>query len=336
MGILRRILGVFVMIAGVIGLLLSLAGLAGIWAVTPTLKASVSSVIDTLLTSIDTSQKTVGLTADALDATINSVDALSDMLGTTALTVEDTRPVITQLNTLMGETLPGALDAATGSLTAAQEAAVSLEGAIQSFETFQSVLSVIPFISGFVPSSTSTYSPEPSLAESLGELSLSLEDMPAQFEEMAAGVDKADDNLVLIQDNLVTISENVALISDSLGEYQSMIASSNDSMDDLKTMLTDLQSDMGRFINIAAAVLTLFFLWLLAAQVVIFSQGFELFHGTAGRMDAGTTPVPAASPEPVIAEEYALPSRDAEQESVEEGATAEAETPAAEETTQDQ
>ena len=36
-----------------------------------------------------------------------------------------------------------------------------------------------------------------------------------------------------------------------------------------------------------ALVFTLFFLWLLAAQVVIFSQGWELYQGTAGRMEGG-------------------------------------------------
>jgi len=31
-------------------------------------------------------------------------------------------------------------------------------------------------------------------------------------------------------------------------------------------------------------VLSVFFLWLLAAQIVILSQGWELFQGTADRM----------------------------------------------------
>ena len=33
--------------------------------------------------------------------------------------------------------------------------------------------------------------------------------------------------------------------------------------------------------------MVLFMLWLLVTQVVIFSQGWELFHGTAGRVDSG-------------------------------------------------
>jgi hypothetical protein len=42
-----------------------------------------------------------------------------------------------------------------------------------------------------------------------------------------------------------------------------------------------------------AIVLSLFFAWLLAAQVVILSQGWELYQGTAGRMEGGAEMAPA-------------------------------------------
>ena len=80
MKFLRRILGVFVMIAGVIGLILSLAGLVGLWAAKPIFTTMINSTIDTLISSVDTSQKTLEITYDALGATIGSVDALSDLL----------------------------------------------------------------------------------------------------------------------------------------------------------------------------------------------------------------------------------------------------------------
>lgn len=293
MTFLRRILGVFVMIAGVIGLLLSLTGLVGIWVAKPVVTTSINSVVDTLITSVDTSQKTLVITDEALGASIHSVDALSEMLSTTAVTVEDTQPVITQVNDLMGKTLPSTLEAASDSLIAAEEAALSLESAIKSFEAFRTVLEATPFLSAVLPASTTDYNPEKSLADSLGELSDSLQDMPSTFEKMSVNLGKADDNLDLVKTNMETMSENVSLISGSLTQYQAMISESQASMDDLKTLLSDIQSRLGKILNIATIVLELFFLWLLAAQVVIFSQGWELYHGTTGRMDAGV-PIPAS------------------------------------------
>src|SRR5512136_1419653 len=136
MGILRRILGVFVMIAGILGLLISIAGLIMVWVARPTVNAYAGSTIDTLNTSITTSKDVMGITGQALGATVDSLDALSTMLSTTATTVDNTTPVLTEINTVMSDTLPSTLKAATTSLLSAQEAAKVLESTIQSLDSF--------------------------------------------------------------------------------------------------------------------------------------------------------------------------------------------------------
>jgi methyl-accepting chemotaxis protein len=287
MAFLRRILGVFVMIAGIVGILLSLAGLVGVWMAKPVLTTSINSIVDTLNTSVETSKNVMTVTNDALGATVNSVDALSEVLGTTADTLGDTQPVIIQVTGLMSDTLPSALQAATDSLGAAEEAAKSLEGAIVSFEAFRGMIAAMPLIGSTIPLPETVYNPDKPLSDSLGELAVSMQDMPSKFEEMSTSLDSADDNLGLIQTNLETMSENVSFISGSLEQYRSMIGESQSSMDQLQTMLTNIQNNSGQILNIAMIVFVVFFLWLLAAQVVIFSQGWELFNGTAGRMDTG-------------------------------------------------
>jgi uncharacterized phage infection (PIP) family protein YhgE len=286
MGTLRKILGVLVMVAGILGLVISLAGLIGVWAVKPTIANAATTTIATLNTSIETSQRVMQITGEALGATVDSVDALATMLSTTATTVQDTTPALSHVNTLMNETLPTTLQHVTDSLQTAQKAAGVLDSAIQSLDTFRTVLSAAPLIGGFVEPGE-PYEPDVPLADSLGELATTLQSLPDTFTEMATSLDKADDNLVTIQSNLTTMSQSVALISTSLGEYQAMISQSQASMGNLKDMLTNLQSNLNNILNGIAIALSLFFLWLLAAQVVIFSQGWELYHGTAGRMEGG-------------------------------------------------
>ncbi len=58
-------------------------------------------------------------------------------------------------------------------------------------------------------------------------------------------------------------------------------------MDNLLTMLTNVQNNLPKILNGVATVLSLFFVWLLATQVVILSQGWELYQGTASRMEGG-------------------------------------------------
>jgi uncharacterized phage infection (PIP) family protein YhgE len=297
MKILRRFLGIFVMVAGLVGLLLSLAGLVGMWAVRPVVEAAITSTVATLDSSIGASQQTMVITNQALAATVDSVDALSAILSTTADSVKDTQPVLAQMNTVMGEQLPATLQSTIDSLKASQEAAKSLESAIQSLDTFRMVMGGVPGVGAFLPASQSNYAPEKPLADALGEVADSLNTMPDTFIEMADNMDKADDNLDAIEANLNTMSGSVGEISDSLREYQTMIGQSQSSLEDLHVMLVNIQTNLDRTMNGVMVVLYLLFFWMLAAQVVIFSQGWELFQGTAGRMESGTTPSTPATAE---------------------------------------
>jgi hypothetical protein len=290
---LRRILGILVMIAGILGLLLSLAGLIGVWMVKPSLAAFANNTLLTVNNSITTSQTAMEVTGQALGATVDSVNALSEMLATTALAVQDTKPVMTQLNSVIGEKLPATLQSATESLNAAQQAAAVMESSIQSLNTFRAVLSGVPMFGAFVEGPTETYNPEKPLAVSLGEVATNLEGLPPMFTEMAANMDKADNNLDGIQGNLTTMSTSVGLIANSLTAYQAMVAQSQASTENLRAMLTSIQANLNSILNGVAVVISLFLLWLLVAQIVILTQGWELYQGTAGRMEGGVVEPPA-------------------------------------------
>jgi uncharacterized coiled-coil protein SlyX len=286
MNVMRRILGVVVMLAGILGLVLSLAGLVLVWVAKPTVAVYATTTIDTLNASAVTSQRVMDITSEALGATIDSVDALSAMLSTTAATVEDTKPVLDEFDTIMSTTLPSTLEAATDSLYTAQEAARVLESTIRSLDTFRFLLSSVPLVGDVVPQPEESYNPEKPMADSLGELASNLEGLPDTFVKMSADLSATDDKVVAIQENLTTMSDSVGLISSSLGEYQEMITQSKSSMDNLTSILTSVQNNLATILNGVAIVLTLFFTWLLAAQVVILSQGWELYQGTADRMES--------------------------------------------------
>ncbi|NLE99850.1 MAG: hypothetical protein GX601_02620 [Anaerolineales bacterium] len=286
MKFIRRFLGVLVMCAGLLGLVLSLAGLIGVWIAKPTVAAFATTTIDTLGESVVTSQNVMEITGEALGATVDSVDALSDMLSTTAATVEDTQPVLDEFNVIMATTLPSTLQATTDSLYTAQEAAQVLESTIKSLDAFRFVLSATPLVGGFVEQPAESYNPQKPLADSLGELAANLEALPETFIGMSEDLSTTDEKLTDVQENLITMSDSVRLISSSLNEYEDMVIQSKSSMDNVTSILVSTQSNLPNILNGVAIALTLFFVWLLAAQVVIFSQGLELYRGTAGRMES--------------------------------------------------
>jgi hypothetical protein len=285
------------MIAGILGLILGVVGLVGLWMVKPMAVGYATTTIDTLNISISTSQEVMEVTKQALGATVDSVDALSVMLASTASSVEDTMPMIDRATILMNKNLPDTFQSAATSLQSAEQAAVVLDSSIKSLEAFQFAMSSVPLVSGFVQKPAQTYNPDTPLAESLGAVAAELEELPAMFVAMAEDMDKADDNLVEIQTSLNTMSTSVLVISKSLTDYENMVAQSQSSMDNLAPILANIQSNLTPMVNGAILVLTLFLLWLLAIQVVVFTQGWELYHGTADRMESSEAAVvPAAQP----------------------------------------
>lgn len=285
MKVMRRILGLLVMLAGLLGLVLSLGGLITVWAAKPTVASYAKTTIDVLDTSITTSQSVMEVTRQALRGTIDSVDTLSAMLSTTAAAVKDTEPVLDKVNFMMTQILPSTLQATTDALYSAQQAARVLESTIQQLDAFRLLISATPLMSGVLPPGEA-YNPEKPMADSLGELASNLKDLPDTFIRLSTDLNATDDKLATVQDNLITMSESVKLISSSLGEYERMVTQSKSSLDNLMSILTSIRNNLPTILNVAAVVLTLLFLWLLAAQVVILSQGWELYQGTADRLES--------------------------------------------------
>ena len=302
MKVLRKILGILVMCAGVLGLVLSLAGLIAIWAFKPVVASSVDNTITMLNSAVTTSQQAMQIAGQALGGTVESVNALSTMLGATATSVQDTQPMLDQIKLFMGEKLPATMTSAASSLQAAQKSAQVLDGAIKSLDSFRFMLSAVPFVGSAIQTPTDPYDPKTSLANSLGELATNLEDLPDMFMEMSTNLDKADDNMATIQTSLTTMSTSIGTISSSLSQYQAMVNQSQTSMAGLTAMLVNIQTNLNTILNTVALVFTLFFVWLLAAQVVILSQGWELYQGTAGRMEGGAPEVVAVET-PVVERE---------------------------------
>ena len=281
MNIVRRILGVLVIIAGILGLVLSLAGLVTVWVSKPKIFDYANTAINTINANAVAIKNVMEITGQVLDSTVDSVDALSTMLSTTAAALEDTMPILDEIEVLMAETLPSTLGAATDSLYTAQDAAQVLESTIRSLNAFRYLLSAAPLVGDFLGQPGESYNPEVPLAESLGDLAANLEGLPDTFTKMSANLNAADQNIGSIQENLITMSDSVGIISSSLGEVESMIIQSNSSMDNLTSILTDLQKNLNAILNWTGFVLSLFFGWLLVAQVVILTRGWELFQGTS-------------------------------------------------------
>lgn len=288
MKILRKILGIIVMLAGILGLLLSLAGLGATWYYRPSMESAFNNILTTLSSSLDVSQEGLRVTEDALTAAVGSIDALQQTVKATAASLGSTQPVLEGITGFMGDQLPATLDAARSSLNAAQQGAQVVDNAIQSLNTFQSVISAIPIISAFMPApppQTTTEEGTP-LSEALGDVSESLAGLPDLSAQLSVDLEAAAGSLTDVEGALNLMAENIGGITESLEGYLSMVQRSQASMKGLQSQLDLWQTNLPTLVNAIALVASLFLVWLLIAQIVIFTQGLELYQGTATRFEA--------------------------------------------------
>jgi methyl-accepting chemotaxis protein len=259
--------------AGIIGVLLSLAGITGLWLVRPAVTTSLHTVLSALSSSVDTSQQAMNITDDALDASIQGFDGLSEVIHSMENSVKNATPAVEAVSGLLNDTLPASVKSATDSLNTARNAAVSLEGAVKQLDLLQSSLNNVPFLNSLIPDPAPANEQEKPLSDSLGELSGSLEDIPSSFQDVSRDLDKAAGDLQSIQKNLGSISESVDSLSSSLKEYKGKLAESRSSLESLKSMLTSAEENLDPIVITTAIVFSLLFFCLLMTQVVVIDEG---------------------------------------------------------------
>lgn len=257
-----RFIGILVIIASVLGLAGSVAGLAATWWYKPTaterLEANIVLFDDVLTTTAE------GLTVanQSLVTTVDSIDALESTVQATADTIEVTTPVVTTLTSITKNDLPNALQAAQTSLDSAQESA-------QVIDSVMSALASLPLLN-------IDYDPEVPMSESLQNVSDSLDTLPESLNTIETSLEDAEDNLAIIQADIETIAGNIAEISTSLGEAQQVVEDYQLVVDDLLDRTENMQENLPVWVNTAAWVLTLIFIWAIVMQIGMLVVGIEL------------------------------------------------------------
>ncbi len=279
---INQILAVVIIITGVLGMVLGAAGVTGTWVLRPGVYQGLDSTLTTVETAIETGLNVLEVTDQALSATVNSLEAVETMIDATADIVAKTKPILDKVNDVVGNALPATLGAAKSSLEIAQNGARVIGNAIESLEKFRENLSEVPLIGDLIGSEKDgeAVNNDKPLHESLGEVVSSLEVIPGSLEEMSGNLEQADDQLGGMEASLTNMADNVREIITSLEEYQEMIDQAGESLQQTLDLLLRVHENLNTILILVAVFLTLFFLWLIAVQVVILLKGWEMWRST--------------------------------------------------------
>lgn len=268
---LRRLIGLILILAAISGLMISILGLAAIWRVHPSLTQNLQAGVDLISQTLETTAQGLTVTKDALTGSVETIGNLQATIETTASTISSTQPMLDEISRMMKSDLPNTIQATQQSLLTAQQSAQVIDGVLLT-------LSGIPLIGSSIG-----YNPEVPLSDALGEVAQSLQGLPDSFAKMADSMKTTQSNVQTFEADLSVMAGSVGEIQTSVAEYEKVISGYQASLDQVQTRLDALSNNLPQIVRTVVIGLTVFLVWLAIAQIGLFTQGWELLTESASR-----------------------------------------------------
>ncbi len=264
MTILRRLIGVLLILAAIGGLVFSIAGLYFIWNAQATMTTGLQNTIDLLGQTLETTSQGLVVTQQSLQSSVDLIGNLQATVETTAEAIGSTNPMVDEIARLMKEDLPDTIRATQASLQTAQQSAATIDTVVRA-------MSGIPLIGPSIG-----YDPDVSLSEALGQVADSLEDLPDSFIGIQDNLKNTQSNLQTFEADLTVMADSVGQIQSSVAQYDQVIGGYQDSLDQILAQLDMLSANLPNIVRMLSIGLTAFLVWMAIAQLGLFTQGWEL------------------------------------------------------------
>lgn len=261
----ERTVGVFLIGAGIVGLIISLAGffvgLPALSATEETLSSRIADLDQALVAAAD------GLiAADAsLASATETVIAIETTVRNSGKAISDTLPTIDRIGVLVGAEIPRTIRATQQTLASARETA----------RVADAVLGAISRI-GLL--GANAYNPDVPLNQAIQQVSDSLDPLPASLGGVRDRLMITSANLRQIGANTENVAENIAALNASFRDARQVIARYQTLVTDLRSDLTALRAALPVWFGAARIALAMLSAWFALAQIALFAQGLTLLR----------------------------------------------------------
>ena len=258
----RKVIGYTFIVAAILGLIFSLAGIVMVWVVKTPLTTNLISTIDLIDTTLEATSSGLTIVDDTLTNTISDLTSIENTVHTAGRGIDDSVPMVEALSVLMSENIPQAISATQTGLSTLQDAAGTLESTLR-------LITSIPFLP------IEGYDPDISFSAALEEVSQSLDAIPQSLSEMDNTMIATKGNLIMLGAQINIIARNISDLQDSFYEIQLVFDQYQEVISGVQVKLDSFRDNLQTGITISAWIFTIIFVWLGIAQVGLLTQGLE-------------------------------------------------------------
>lgn len=278
---MKRIIGLVMVLTGVVGIALAIAGIYFGRQAIDQIGVGVNSGLGLVLDSFTAVQDSFTLAETAVNEVSNSLTTVEFAVRDLSTTIAGTSPLVDQISAVTSEAIPTSVEAIQSSLYPTAELADQVDATLLKLSAFELQQSFLGFDLNF--DLGIDYEPSDSLSERLIEVAESLDGVAGElraleplFAENSANLEMIAESTELIAFDLAVINQVVvADINPILDQYVAVITQ-------VETAVTQIQTNLDSYLQIAKLVLTVLMIWLGVLHLAPFYIGWELLTGQWG------------------------------------------------------
>ena len=263
--IYQRLTGIALMAAGIMGILLVIAGIIFLVRVGPRIEASASESLELVDRTLLTTEEGLVLAEDSLEQVVETIESLEVTMASVGQTIYGTVPLVDSVADLLGERL-------TETIKATQDTLSSVVKSAKLVDNVLSIVTTIPFIG------TDRYQPEVPLHVGLERVATSLDEIPDSLGAAQEDLTSSSGNLDAMQDDFTAMADNIGQIAMSLESAQSVLADYRDIVTDLQTQVSSVRQGLPVWLRWTGIAFAFVLVWLGIAQIGPLIQGWELIQ----------------------------------------------------------
>jgi len=271
---LRRILGVAMLLIGLSGLAVSAGGaIYGRFLIDSVIQ-ELDRSLDLAAQSLDTVKGTL-LLAQTTAAEVNDgLDAVESAAINVSQTISQTRPLLGELGQLVSRDVPDSLEAVESTMPDMAQAAAVVDDTLTVLSDLHIEQTILGFPIYF--DLGIDYAPEVPFEESVNQIGASLEGIAPRLRSLQVHVDATDGNLEAIGQDMVTLSEKVHTVNRSVADVAPLLEEYTRIVTETGDRVGQARIGLARQLNAAKLVITIAMAWIGLSQIAPLYLGWSL------------------------------------------------------------
>ena len=282
--IFKRILGLLMILAGLVGLAVCIAGV--IYA--PQLIDRAGTALDESLAVVS---QTLDTTEDGLLLAQTTLEQVNAGLGTVVSAVEgvsralgETQPMLEEVGRIVSQDVPDSLDALQSVVPEVARAAGVVEDALIALSEFRLEQSILGIAFGF--DLGFDYDPEQSMSESIDSLGTSLEGMSPRLRALKTFMDNASEDLETMGQDIDQVSETLDTLTAQMESAAGLLGSFLGTVNELQRTIERTRDGLPQQLELVRIAAIVFLVWIGLAQITPLYLGWELLSGQRNGREA--------------------------------------------------